>query len=593
MAATVELVIVDGPYQGARVTLKPTEKLRIGRGGKGLQIHDHLVSMQHAEVGLIGDRYWIEDLQSVTGTFVNDERITEPTPLGEGSRIKLGDSVIEVHVRQQSRALAYLGAAAAFAGGVGIVTYGVYQVIQGVEIEYDPHILWHEPVRQGATESVRIDTPTRFIRETGIDHRDLKIREVEDYNGDGVDEVWLAWPKGERIITFDESGSWQTVADLPVGCETRGTALTSGIPAQCLVDPSTVKGALPPECASWRSASSMPELRCPSGSFTFVEGKYVPADQEGIVTWMPAITRTPGDSETDPPKLAIAPPGTPPEPWRFSFLYPERLAGFLAERGVNEPIHYLLCEGTLEGVPAQVLTEAGEIKPLTTGCAKQFQLLGATRTAEFFTLQPLAFALTATGYQALLDDVSVFYAGSTDKIFMPPDKGRFLAAMSTPPTARLGVMTLTFEGPELPVSAVAQEGSLPPGPRQIQVRPFALAPPPLATTETIFETADGAFVVDPPGCSELRVSTGTWHCAKRHGCAEMSEFIRVKNEGCKGKLGSAALTYKAGVAKFKDDFIDVRVVVEAKNNAGQIDVLRARVSYREPPKAPEAPKAED
>jgi pSer/pThr/pTyr-binding forkhead associated (FHA) protein len=63
---------------------------RIGRGSTcQIQLTDNVVSRQHVEILFIGDRWWIQDLNSANGTFIGDRRI-EREPLKNGARIRLG-----------------------------------------------------------------------------------------------------------------------------------------------------------------------------------------------------------------------------------------------------------------------------------------------------------------------------------------------------------------------------------------------------------------------------------------------------------------------------------------------------------------------
>lgn len=67
-----------------------TEAFRIGRGsGCQIQLTDSIVSRQHVEILYIGDRWWIQDLGSANGTFINGRRIQREVLEGH-TRIQLG-----------------------------------------------------------------------------------------------------------------------------------------------------------------------------------------------------------------------------------------------------------------------------------------------------------------------------------------------------------------------------------------------------------------------------------------------------------------------------------------------------------------------
>ncbi|MFQ5648995.1 MAG: FHA domain-containing protein [bacterium] len=59
-----------------------------------LSIDDRLVSITHARIERTGNRFFIRDLKSAFGTFVNGERIEDISELKDGDQIQLGDHTI-------------------------------------------------------------------------------------------------------------------------------------------------------------------------------------------------------------------------------------------------------------------------------------------------------------------------------------------------------------------------------------------------------------------------------------------------------------------------------------------------------------------
>jgi pSer/pThr/pTyr-binding forkhead associated (FHA) protein len=49
------------------------------------------------------NRYLLADADTPGGTYLNDRRITQPTLLNSGDRIRLGNSVIEFGERQKRK----------------------------------------------------------------------------------------------------------------------------------------------------------------------------------------------------------------------------------------------------------------------------------------------------------------------------------------------------------------------------------------------------------------------------------------------------------------------------------------------------------
>ncbi len=89
-AVVAWLVIVVGDERGKDYRL-PTGTLRMGQSPT-CEIplgRDTYVSTQHAEVVFRAGSFWIKDLNSTNGTFVNDLPVGE-VALNDGDRVKVG-----------------------------------------------------------------------------------------------------------------------------------------------------------------------------------------------------------------------------------------------------------------------------------------------------------------------------------------------------------------------------------------------------------------------------------------------------------------------------------------------------------------------
>ena len=79
------------------------ETLRIGRAsGNDLVLQDLNVSRNHAAVVRRTEGVYIVDAGGKNGTYVNDQRITEPVRLGAGDRVRLGSTVLVFNGRVPS-----------------------------------------------------------------------------------------------------------------------------------------------------------------------------------------------------------------------------------------------------------------------------------------------------------------------------------------------------------------------------------------------------------------------------------------------------------------------------------------------------------
>ena len=72
-------------------------KSLLGRGDSSdLVLQDSFASNRHARIFYHQGQYWIEDLQSTNGTFVNEVRIEHPTVLADGDSMRIGDFIFSL-----------------------------------------------------------------------------------------------------------------------------------------------------------------------------------------------------------------------------------------------------------------------------------------------------------------------------------------------------------------------------------------------------------------------------------------------------------------------------------------------------------------
>jgi diguanylate cyclase (GGDEF)-like protein len=84
------LTVLAGPQPGKLIPIGEGE-LTIGRGEDArVVLEDTSLSRLHARVFRANARYFVEDLKSTNGTFIDGNPITEPHELSDGTRIQLG-----------------------------------------------------------------------------------------------------------------------------------------------------------------------------------------------------------------------------------------------------------------------------------------------------------------------------------------------------------------------------------------------------------------------------------------------------------------------------------------------------------------------
>ena len=93
---SAQLICISGEKAGQTVSIK--DRLLIGRGsGCRIRLSDRTVSRQHATLRFANGHWFIQDMNSRTGTFVNDAKI-EATTLNAGDRIRIGSSIFEFRI---------------------------------------------------------------------------------------------------------------------------------------------------------------------------------------------------------------------------------------------------------------------------------------------------------------------------------------------------------------------------------------------------------------------------------------------------------------------------------------------------------------
>jgi len=87
---TAVLVATRGPNAGSEFAIR-TDRTTIGRHPESdIFLDDVTVSRRHVEVEREGDRYTVQDVGSLNGTYLNRKLIEGPTPLANGDEIQVG-----------------------------------------------------------------------------------------------------------------------------------------------------------------------------------------------------------------------------------------------------------------------------------------------------------------------------------------------------------------------------------------------------------------------------------------------------------------------------------------------------------------------
>lgn len=88
------LTVIQGPDKGRRFELPDHEPQLLGRSSEALALSDNTVSRRHAELTPDEPFWWLRDLDSQNGTYVNGLRIAERTRLRHGDQIRVGSTLL-------------------------------------------------------------------------------------------------------------------------------------------------------------------------------------------------------------------------------------------------------------------------------------------------------------------------------------------------------------------------------------------------------------------------------------------------------------------------------------------------------------------
>lgn len=91
-----KVVLTSGPRRGTEIKLSD-QPLLIGRSPDAdLRIQDDYTSTRHARLLKWNDTWMVQDLDSTNGTYVNDERVSQPVEIRRGTVVRIGTTTFEL-----------------------------------------------------------------------------------------------------------------------------------------------------------------------------------------------------------------------------------------------------------------------------------------------------------------------------------------------------------------------------------------------------------------------------------------------------------------------------------------------------------------
>jgi hypothetical protein len=90
------LVVTAGPLAGTKITLGD-QPILIGRADDStLVLTDDFASSRHARLTNRGGQWYVEDLGSTNGTYLDQQRVQGPLLVGPGQPIRIGQTALEL-----------------------------------------------------------------------------------------------------------------------------------------------------------------------------------------------------------------------------------------------------------------------------------------------------------------------------------------------------------------------------------------------------------------------------------------------------------------------------------------------------------------
>ena len=95
---SIHIYVKDIDGQETRFNFWQAEIL-IGRGSKcDISLKDDALSASHARLSYHHAQWWLEDLGSTNGTFLNKDQITTPTVVISDDQIKCGHTILRLNI---------------------------------------------------------------------------------------------------------------------------------------------------------------------------------------------------------------------------------------------------------------------------------------------------------------------------------------------------------------------------------------------------------------------------------------------------------------------------------------------------------------
>lgn len=97
-ASGAHLIVVKGPQPGGEFALRPSETVLGRQADSHIALESQAVSRHHARILCEGDQFFVEDLQSSNGTYVNGKRVRGRVSLTPDDTLQVGPYVLALRL---------------------------------------------------------------------------------------------------------------------------------------------------------------------------------------------------------------------------------------------------------------------------------------------------------------------------------------------------------------------------------------------------------------------------------------------------------------------------------------------------------------
>jgi pSer/pThr/pTyr-binding forkhead associated (FHA) protein len=95
----IGLQLLEGIDAGHAFVLSKKSRVTFGREGADVDVQDPAASRLHCVIEVYGSVVVLRDLESASGTFLNDAQIKDEL-LKDKDKIRLGSTVFQIHIKK-------------------------------------------------------------------------------------------------------------------------------------------------------------------------------------------------------------------------------------------------------------------------------------------------------------------------------------------------------------------------------------------------------------------------------------------------------------------------------------------------------------